>query len=258
MEMLNSQKKDILSSSPLLFEMAGLAYLDLCILCIHFFECQKHKRNKCCINININILLLKPAHAAKAHGASARSIYQPTSLLIWELRFKSKVYTALCIAFWLIPPEMTLFQQCPEPIPGVGGTHAIAAYDLEKPICVQVGSWAAWQQCDQHLSNSALWSCHLAQLEGCQKAREGGRVRHAFGQFLNLLSMESIPHQANSSWKNRKQTFTLSSEKLSLLLLLNLRLKHSDSITAKQAARHCNLSFWSGFPLFFKLSNLLS
>lgn len=74
MEELNSQNRAILSSSPVLFEMAGLAYLDLCILYIHFFECQEHRRNKCCINININILLLEPARAAKEHGASAGSI----------------------------------------------------------------------------------------------------------------------------------------------------------------------------------------
>lgn len=74
MEMLNSQKRAVLSSSPVLFEMAGLAYLDLCTLYIHFFECQKHKRNTCCININTNILVLEPAQAAKEHGASAGSI----------------------------------------------------------------------------------------------------------------------------------------------------------------------------------------
>ena len=74
MEMLNSQKRAILSSSRVLFEMAELAYLDLCILYIHFFECQEHKRNKCCININISILLLEPAQAAKEHRASAGSV----------------------------------------------------------------------------------------------------------------------------------------------------------------------------------------
>ena len=51
---------------------------------------------------------------------------------------------------------MTQLQHCPELIPGVGGIHPTAACDLAKPVCVQVGSWAASQQHHQHLSISAL------------------------------------------------------------------------------------------------------
>lgn len=62
-----------------------------------FFECQEHKRNKCCININI--LLREPAQAANERGAGAGR-YQHAVLLTQGSGTKPKpkavLYHASC------------------------------------------------------------------------------------------------------------------------------------------------------------------
>lgn len=153
MEMLNSQKRAILSSSPVLFEMAGLAYLDLCILYIHFFECQEHERNKCCININVNILLLEPAQAAKEHGATAEStltrwlVNSGTQVQSQSQRLHCTIHCSLADPLQRSPCSTS----APSPSPGWGAHIQQLCVTWPRP---SVSTSAAGQHCSSITSTS--------------------------------------------------------------------------------------------------------
>lgn len=168
--MLNSQKGAVLSSSPVLLEMAGVAYLDLCILYIHFLECQEHKRNKCCININM--FLLNPAQAAKEHSAGAGSVltHRLVNLgaQVQSQRLRSTVHCPVAAPLQRWPCS----SGAPRPSPGWGACIWQLCVTWQ---CPSVSRSTAGQhhQRDQHLSITVPWSHCLAQLETCQKARTG-------------------------------------------------------------------------------------
>lgn len=222
MEMLNSQKRAVLSSSPVLFEMAGLAYLDLCILYIHFFECQEHKRNTCCININTNILILEPAQAAKEHSASAGSIL--THCFV-NSGSKPKPKPALCrllFSGWF-PPEVTLLQQCPKPIPRVGDTHPTAVCDL--------ADWAeSWSAAEQHHSSISASPPHgMATLLSWRAVKKPGKARWF---VICQWSLSPAKQTALEIIKNRSLPLVQKNYSCYYFWIWDW---NSDTITAKQA-----------------------
>lgn len=171
MEMLNSQERAVLSSSPVLFEAAGLAYLDLCILYIHFFESQEHKRNTCCININTNILLLEPAQAAKEHSASAGSILTH-HFVNSESRLQNQSQRLRC------------------------AVHCSLADPLQKWPCSS--SAPAHPQGGGHTSNSCVWP-------GLSPGQQLGSITTVSPASLQLRPMIGPPRSAGGLSKSRRR-----------------------------------------------------
>lgn len=254
MGMLNSQKKKIaiLSPLPLPFEMSGVAYLDLFILYIHFW--MSHRRNHCHISININIILLETAQAAKKHNVSEGSILTH-QLVNSRAQLQSQSQRLHCTGHCSLADSLQTWpfsSSAPSPYPGWA---QIQQLPVTRPS-PSVSRSAAGQHHDStpSTSPSLLYdpaaSLHWRVVKKPEKAR-------GFSVLLIRVYKSSVnrvhPLPSKQCLKEWKIDLHPCAEKLYLLLLLHLRLKYSNSMTTKQTNDTAVSLFWSGLPFFFFL-----
>lgn len=166
---------------------------------------MSHRRNNCHINININIVLLEPAQAGKEYSVSVGSVLTQ-KLVNSRLGFKAKVkgYPVLGIALWMIPcrhdPAPAVLQAHPQG----GHISNSCLWPVQAHLCPgrQLGSIVTAPPARLHLYSMILLPHSIGGLSKSQRRQEDFLC--SWSQFINHLSMESIPCQANSASKNKK------------------------------------------------------
>lgn len=167
-----------------------------------------HKRSNC--HININVVLLEPAQAAKEHSVSVGSIL--THHLVNPRAWFQSQSQRLCCAGHCSLADSLQTWPCSSSAPSQSpGWAHIQQLPVTRPSPSASRSAAGQHHGSTTSTSPSLLHDPAASLNWrvVKSQRRQEDFLCSWSEFINHLSAESIPCQANSAWKNKKWIFTL-------------------------------------------------
>lgn len=168
---------------------------------------MSHKRNNCHINININIniVLLDPAQAAEEYSVNVGSTLTH-QLVNSRAQLQSQSQRLQCTGHCSLADSLQPDPAPPElqAHPQGGQISNSCLWPIQAYLCPgqHLGSIETAPPAHLHLCSVVLLPRSVAGLSKSQRRQEDFLC--SWSEFINHLSVESIPCQANSAWKNKK------------------------------------------------------